>query len=190
MINRFTTKHVQVWQLVGLHVWHRTLIQQQVEWIRRTATRDAAFYPRVEWLHRDSVIKNFGSSESLDKTSDWDVLIVSIDLIEPLAIAQPVSIDASYEPIPRTDAHDGFVGNRLRSVQAGVLWDWTSQPRSSLALATELGLSGVISNPESLRHWLQVFMTRGAVRVQPAHPLLQKITIPSFSPSSFSPLER
>jgi hypothetical protein len=144
----------------------------------------------VEWLHCDTFAKHFESSDCHDKTSPWDVVIVSTDLIEPLAHTQAVSCNANCEPIPRTDTHDGLVGNRLRSGQTGVLWDWTSQPRSSLALAMELGLSGVISNSSSLRHWLHVFMTKGSVRVQPAHPLLQKINIPSFSPSSFSPLER
>lgn len=190
MTHRFTTNRVQVWQLIGLTCWHRTLIRQQVDWIRRSARSIEGSYPRVEWQQVDSLSDSVRFHKASEIASDWDVVIVSIDLIEPIAIAEsiPNNTNKGVEQVATVD--DRFFRSRIRNDQIGVLWDWTSQGSSSLALATELGLSGVISDPSSLRHWLQVCMRRGTVRMQPAHPLLQNIFIPSLATSPLSTLER
>lgn len=181
MIHRLATSRVQVWQLVGLHCWHRTLVQQQVEWTGLAAASDGFAYPRVEWRWRDSLFDDFGSRESREVALDSDVFILSLHLIEPLASTESSSSDARGEPTTRTRLADWFAGNRFPSGQVGLLWDWGAQRCSSLAFATALGFSGVISDADSLRHWLQVMMARAASRMQPAHPLLQNITIPTLS---------
>ena len=51
---------------------------------------------------------------------------------------------------------------------------------SSIPYASKVGLSGAVTDPASLRTWIQILLTRGGTRMQPAHPLLANIVIPSL----------
>ncbi|AMV32273.1 hypothetical protein VN12_09130 [Pirellula sp. SH-Sr6A] len=160
---QLTTSKVQVWRLVGLSCWHRTLVQQQADFIRARLASLGSPSPHLRWEWSDSTSNGTHDSYRLSTSGDWDVLLVSRSEFDPFV----------HEPYLEKN---GWVRGR----RVALLWDWTWMHTSSIPCASEAGLSGAVTDPPSLRSWIQVLLTRGATRLQPAHPLLANIAIPSL----------
>ncbi|MEQ1830951.1 MAG: hypothetical protein ABL921_33705 [Pirellula sp.] len=153
---------VQYWTLVGMQSMHRAIVRSALEQL--AAQRRLKF--QLEWC----VINEAPTVAAIFQRPG--VLLIDREFLRKRLEKEPCSAWSSLNEIE--------VGEK----RIHLLWSWSLRGARDLLWCTELGLTGVISNIESLQLWAHASLKHAAKNEIVINSLLANVTSPSLPRAS------